>query len=491
MGNGKDAAGAGEQVWLVLQRDLSVWLRGVTNSSYLSLVLDRANPGNSVAEAGLSPGESLRKALTLAASKRGQETGVLLPDRVQVPVGLVAALRAELPQLERETGFHPEMVIEEVTPEDGAEGVFDHLIAQVAQRQPPEEPLRLEDAIFLYEHARRFMEAQPWTRWTSEDALLVELKLGSQKKRAIAHVLGHALTQPGVFVMPGEKRITERMASREQLPVGTLFMQLEGAEIPPDLFLRARRYGWPADAAVSPNFIGIREHGFSELERHESWPFALVLAGLVAHFNRPDAAETWGHLDLPIGHRGRYRVRKAPDLAGSPPMPSDREMLGTKISSDLLPDNSEVQIGLLGAGMLAKFRDEAEVRLPSRFPFPAGVDPIPVITMTPANRDFQGVADRLRRAKPIGVTVIERKDGPMLTIMGERAGFVILDDQPSATVWKRNIRNSDGAHVLIVTDRVINQQDPDPDRPGAGAVGRIYGLFECMLRGGVSRPIET
>jgi hypothetical protein len=111
--------------------------------------------------------------------------------------------------------------------------------------------------------------------------------------------------------------------------------------------------------------------------------------------------------------------------------------------------------------------------------------------MTPANRDFQGVADRLRRARPIGVTVIERSDGPMLTIMGERAGFVILDDQPSATVWKRNIQNSDGAHVLIVTDRVINTQEPDPDRPGAGAVGRIYGLFECMLRGGVSRPIET
>ena len=363
MGNGKDAAGAREQVWLVLQRDLSVWLRGMTNSTYLSLVLDRANPGNSV-----SPGESLRNALTRAASKRGQETGLLLPDRVQVPEGLVEALRAELPQLESETGFHPGMVIEEVTPEDGAEGVFDHLIAQLAQRQPPEEPLRREDAIFLGEQARRFMEAQPWTRWTSEDAFLIELKLGSQKKMGIACVLGHALTQPGVFLMPGEQGITERMASREQLPVGTLFMQLEGAEIPPDLFLRARRYGWPADAAVSPNYIGIREQGFSELERHESWPFALVLAGLVAHFNRPDAAETWGHLDLPIGHRGRYRVRTAPDRAGSAPMPSDRELLGTKISADLLPDNSEVQIGLLGARLLAKFREEAEVRLPSRFP---------------------------------------------------------------------------------------------------------------------------
>src|SRR5712692_3291109 len=187
MGNGKDAAGAGEQVWLVLQRDLSVWLRGVTNSTYLSLVLDRANPGNSVAEAGVSPGESLRNALARAASKRGQETGLPLPDRVQVPVGLVEALRAELPQLESETGFHPEMVIEEVTPEDGAEGVFDRLIAELAQRQPPEEPLRREDAIFLCEQARLFMEAQPWTRWTSEDALLVELKLGSQKKTAIAY----------------------------------------------------------------------------------------------------------------------------------------------------------------------------------------------------------------------------------------------------------------------------------------------------------------
>jgi hypothetical protein len=491
MGNGKDAAGAREQVWLVLQRDLSVWLRDVSNSTYLSLVLDRANPGSSVAEAGLSPGESLRNALTLAASKRIQETGLRPPDRLQVPVGLVESMRAELPQLERETGFHPDLVIEEVTPEDGAEGVFDHLIAQLAQRQPPQEPLRREDAIFLCEQARRFMEAQPWTRWTSEDAFRVELKLGSQRKTGIAHVLGHALTQPGVFLMPGEERITERMASRKQLSVGTLLMQLEGAEIPPDLFLRARRYGWPADAAVSPNFIAIREQGFSELERYESWPFALVLAGLVAHFKRPDAAETWGHLDLPIGHRGRYRVRKAPDRAGSAPLPSDREMLATKITADLLPDNSEVQIGLLDARLLAKFREAAEVWLPSQLPFPPGVDPVPFITITPANRDFQGVADRLRRATPIGVTVIERRDGPMVTIMGKRGGFVIVDDQLSATVWKRNIQNSDGAHVLIVTDRVITTQEPDPDRPGAGAVGRIYGLFECMLRGGVSRPIET
>jgi hypothetical protein len=61
---------------------------------------------------------------------------------------------------------------------------------------------------------------------------------------------------------------------------------------------------------------------------------------------------------------------------------------------------------------------------------------------------------------------------------------MIANDQPSARVWKRNIQNSDGAHVLIVTDSLINNEAPDPERPGAGELGRVYGLFECMLRGG-------
>jgi hypothetical protein len=113
-----------------------------------------------------------------------------------------------------------------------------------------------------------------------------------------------------------------------------------------------------------------------------------------------------------------------------------------------------------------------------------------MIVMTPSNRDFTGVVDRIQRAKPYGATVIERGSDPMLTIMGERAGFVIATDRPSAKVWKRNIQGSDGAHVLIVTDNLVNMEAPDPDRPGAGALGRVYGLFECMLRGGIVEAIE-
>lgn len=283
--------------------------------------------------------------------------------------------------------------------------------------------------------------------------------------------------------MPGAERASEKTASFKQLPIGTLMMQLEGAEIPPDLFLRARRYGWPADSAVTPNFMGIREGGYAELDRRESWPFALVLAGLVAHFNQPDASETWGHVELPNGHRGRYRVRKAPQRAESAEK-SPGEMLGIRISTDLMPDDSDVGIGLIGVDRLSRLRQEAEVCLPPKIPFPPGVDRIPFITLTPRNRDFRGVTDRLRRAKPIGATVIERMESPMLTIIGERAGFVVLQDRPSARVWKENIQNSDGAHILIVTDADLNEQEPD--RPG-----RIYGLFECILRGGGSQVIET
>jgi hypothetical protein len=155
-----------------------------------------------------------------------------------------------------------------------------------------------------------------------------------------------------------------------------------------------------------------------------------------------------------------------------------------------MPHDSDVQIGILSPEHLNELRRHADVVVPPKIPFPAGVNPIPLIVITPSNRDFAGVVDRIKRANPIGAAVIERASEPMLTILGERAGFLIATDRPSAKVWKRNIQRSDGAHVLIVTDTLVNREAPDPDRPGAGEVGRVYGLFECMLRGGSIEAIE-
>jgi hypothetical protein len=272
------------------------------------------------------------------------------------------------------------------------------------------------------------------------------------------------------------------------MPPGSLLTQLEGTEGQPDLFLRARRYGWPPAAIVTPNFLSVRDDGIQELDRRESWPVALVLAGVVAHFERGNVTETWGDVDLPTGRRGRYHVRAAPEPTEN--ARTDGELLGVKVSNDLMPHDSDVQIGILSQEHLNELRRHADVVVPAEIPFPAGVSPIPLIVMTPSNRDFRGVVDRIKRAHPIGATVIERGSGPMLTILGQRAGFVIATDRPSAKVWKRNIQDSDGAHVLIVTDALVNGEAPDPDRPGAGEVGRIYGLFECMLRGGSVEAIE-
>ncbi len=490
MGKGDQAGAAPERTWLVLQRDLTVWLRNVRGPAFLTMVMDLSHRGTRAVEVGATPGESFRNALNQAAKEPLRQLKPLIPDRIQVPVELAEELRPVVPRLETEAGFRPDTIIEAVTPEEGAEWVFDDLITQMAGRQPPEEGLSQEDSIFLYEHARRFMEAGPWRRLTPDDALLVELKLGTQKMTGIVTVIGHGDVQPGLLLLPGQKRVSEMMASFTAPPLGSLIMQLEGAEGHPDVFLRARRYGWPADAALTPTFFSVRPQGAVDLDRRESWPFALVLAGVVEHFQRGDVTETWGHLDLPTGHKGRYRVRKAPEPIQKQAEGPTGTLISTKIFTDLMPDESDVQIGLMGLEPLAHFRREAEVSVAPPVPFAAGITRIPVITMTPANRDFAGVVDRLQRAKPIGATVIQRGLTAMLTILGERAGFVIMDDPRVARVWKQNIEDSDGAHVLIVTDRVTNKEEPDPQRPGAGEVGRVYGLFECVLRGGSSRAIE-
>jgi hypothetical protein len=472
-----------ERTWLILQRDLSVWLRDVERATFTTMVLDLTERGTRAVEAGSTVEESLREALSLAAKEPARGMQLAVPDRIQVPNGLVPAMQSVLESL-REAGFRPDTVIEEVTPEEGAEWVFDDLISQAVGRQPAEQRLFAEDATLLYEQARRFMEAAPWQQWTSDDALLVDLKIGSQRMEGIATVMGHGSTQPGLLITPGHERAGTLMGTGPGPQPGTLLTQLEGTEGHPDLFLRARRYGWPAEAALTPSFISMHESGFRELDRRESWPVALALAGVVEHFEGGGGrADTWGNLDLPSGRRGRYHVRKAPDME-SPPRRGD--LIGIKITQDLLSEGSEIQIGLMPSSSLSTFRQEAEVVVRGDAVFPAGIRSVPVITITPSNRAFTGVVDRLKRARPLGVTVFNSPEGPMLTVMGQRAGYVIANDPAMSRVWERNLKESDGAHVLIVSDGVTNIEEPDPDRPGLGRPGHVYGLFECVLRGGIA-----
>jgi len=472
-----------ERTWLILQRDLSVWLRDVEAATFTTIVLDLLDSGTRAVEAGSTVEESLREALSHAAKHPAREMQRAVPDRIQVPNGLVPAMESVLESLQAQAGFRPDTVVEEVTPEEGAEWVFDDFITKIVGRQPAEERLFPEDATLLYEQARRFMEAAPWQRWSSDDALLVDVKIGSQRMEGIATVMGHGSTQPGLLLTPGHERAGLLMESGPGPPPGTLLTQLEGSEGHPDLFLRARRYGWPAESALTPSFISMREGGFRELDRRESWPMALALAGVVQHFEEGGRADTWGNLDLTNGRRGRYHVRKAPEVEASP---RRGDLIGIKITQDLLSEGSDIQIGVMPSDTLSTLRREADVVVRGDAAFPAGIRSVPMVTITPSNRAFTGVVDRLKRARPLGVAVINRPEGSMLTVMGQRAGYVIAIDPAMSRVWERNLKESDGAHVLMVSDGVTNIEEPDPDRPGLGRQGHVYGLFECVLRGGMT-----
>jgi len=470
-----------ERTWLILQRDMSVWLRDVEAATFATMVLDLMDNGTRAVEAGSTVEASLKEALSHAAKDPARRMPRAVPDRIQVPNGLVPAIESVLESLQ-DAGFRPDTVIEEVTPEEGAEWVFDDFISQIVGRQPAEARLFPEDATLLYEQARRFMEAAPWQQWTSDDPLLVDLKIGSQRMEGIATVMGHGSTQPGLLLTPGHERVGTLMESGPGHPRGTLLTQLEGSEGHPDLFMRARRYGWPAESVLTPSFISMHETGFRELDRRESWPMALALAGIVQHFEGGGRADTWGNLDLPTGRRGRYHVRKAPEVEAPP---RRGNLIGIKITQDLLSEGSEIQIGVMPPDALSALRDEADVVVHSDAAFPAGIRSVPLITITPANRAFTGVVDRLKRAEPLGVTVMNRPEGAMLTVMGQRAGYVIGKDPELSRVWQRNLKESDGAHVLLVSDGVTNIEEPDPDHPGVGQPGHIYGLFEFVLRGGL------
>ena len=100
-----EPAAGKESIWLVLQRDLRLWLRDVQEPTYLTLVMDLAAVGTRSAEPGATTGDSLIAALRLAASEplKGITKGV--PDRIQVPIQFAEAMQSVLGDLVREVGF--------------------------------------------------------------------------------------------------------------------------------------------------------------------------------------------------------------------------------------------------------------------------------------------------------------------------------------------------------------------------------------------------
>ncbi|MDQ6884273.1 MAG: hypothetical protein M3077_08585, partial [Candidatus Dormibacteraeota bacterium] len=80
-----------ERTWLILQRDLSVWLRDVEGATFTTMVLDLTDEGTRALEAGSTVEESLREALSRAAKEPARGMQRAVPDRIQVPNGLAGA----------------------------------------------------------------------------------------------------------------------------------------------------------------------------------------------------------------------------------------------------------------------------------------------------------------------------------------------------------------------------------------------------------------
>src|SRR5438046_9279381 len=94
-----DPAPSGEHTWLVLQRDLSVWLQTVPQSTLATMVLDLTDRGTRAVEAGSTVGDSLRETLRLAARQPAPGLEPRIPDRIQAPASSAAAVRLALWQL--------------------------------------------------------------------------------------------------------------------------------------------------------------------------------------------------------------------------------------------------------------------------------------------------------------------------------------------------------------------------------------------------------
>jgi hypothetical protein len=100
-----------------------------------------------------------------------------------------------------------------------------------------------EDLRFLYEQARRYVEARPWEQLASA-SLYLDLKVGSWHEVCAQHFTNGPLN--ALVVFPGRRNLFENQkAGLAEPPAGTIFVELVDRDSRESV-REARQYGWPA-----------------------------------------------------------------------------------------------------------------------------------------------------------------------------------------------------------------------------------------------------
>ena len=422
-------------------------------------------------------GKALEQAVSAALTQPAAKLPPGTPDRVMCASGLAEPVRTALTA----AGSADRCVIVEVQPGPDAEDIFDSFLGHMAGRAQPDEFPTPADWHVLIEQTADFRQAEPWTRWSDEQDLVVELQLPGGALSYTAVVMGQAGVQHGLALYPGDQLPAglREPGPAEQAPIppaGTLLVTLDPPEeVPVELSAKAIRYGWPAEDNLVPVFIAFTAAGPREVGRDDAQRLSAGIAAVLAVDRRgPTPADVAGKPitgsilvggHQPVGFAVRHRPRR-----DEPPQPAVRLHLA---GHDLLPPDTPVTLGHLSWHALSELRAAARVHRPAppdTLP-PTGRE-LPLLVLSPDPRHGPSLAAKIANLDPYGVSAVDTGDGQRLLVLagGEAAEILISlpANHPALTAFHRRYRQTRGRHVIMVADPA-----------SATGEGSVYGLFEC------------
>lgn len=468
-----------DRTWLVLLRDISHAVRIADEPRIVASLVFHMETGIVLASA-VAAGEEqvLEQVCQMALSKPAGGLAPRRPDRVLCNPGLARLLETQLRRLARSDPAPP---VSEVPAVHEAEDIFDSFVGHLAGRRDADGFAAPSAWQLLFDEVIRFYEREVWSRWADDVDLLIEVGLGEHDATYSAVVLGHEGIQRGVVLYPGTgppAGLREDRAGRlAAMPPGTLMLNFDPPrEVPAEFVLKASRYGWSADADLTPVFLRVDGREPVEPGREDVRVLTVALAALLEHdatgpipvANGP--LVTNGKLSLLEGETASFSIRQLPRDEGELTDGVRLHVAGT----GLLPPGTHVVMGSAQADGLALLRRDARIHrpLPADSPRPAGAEVAMLIVVTDAAHG-DGIAARVAAMDPYGIGVAEAEGHAVVALVGAE-GAEILMELPAGHLavrrFRSRLRSAKGVHAVLVADE-----------GAARGSGTVYGLFECHL----------
>jgi hypothetical protein len=299
----------GYPTWIVLTRDVSHAVRIATEPVIVaSLVLDADTGlarGMSVASSGpAARAQAMQQALTKPAGTLPAGP----PERVLCGPGDADAVTSELAALLDAPPVASEVVSVE------AEDIFDSFVGHMAGRRQPETFATPDDWARLVAAAHEYWKVKPWLRWADDQHLDLVVRVARVAARYVAIVLGQEGIQHGLVLYPGAVFQADSMLRREarkrsSVPAGTVMFYLDPPhETPPEFVAKAARYGWPADADLTPAWVVGGPDGPVDLDQTAVHRLSLAIAAVLTCDAQQAANPASGELTLPGDIPGSFTI---------------------------------------------------------------------------------------------------------------------------------------------------------------------------------------